>query len=332
MSYSKAEVNCGDLTIDGLLAGDASVQPLTSGTNAPAVGHLHDLLRGHEYAYLPDARAPEYTAYGPPTSRAVADHRQRNGIPAANTADTILLRDLVTRPAPKGAIGPAYVPLVLDTAFTSLHRFVWLTSLFETGGAFQTLNLNTDACGVSFGILQWAQKPGQLHRFLQTCHDRVPAEWARIMGDDSILAYTAKPNGGVDAKGVAVDPAFDLTKDPWKSRLEALGASLIVQRVQLDLAAETYGAELARERAYVLPATSQRGFAFLLDLVNQFGPARVEQHYQEAAKASSQEADILQALENVFVAIARPQFQPQVRARRQFFRTTTLLSDAPLPA
>ncbi len=325
-------MNCGDTTIDGLLAGDASVQPLTSGTNAPAVGHLHDLLRGHGYTYLADARAPEYTAYGPTTSRAVADYCQRNRITVANGADRAVLRDLVTRPAPKGGIGPAYVPLVLDTAFTPIHRFVWLTSLFETGGAFQTLNLNTDACGVSFGILQWAQKPDQLHRFLQACHDRVPAEWARIMGDDSILAYTAKPNGGVDANGVAVDPAFELTKDPWKSRLEALGASLKVQRVQLDLAAETYAAELASQRAYVLPTTSQRGFAFLLDLVNQFGPGRVEQHYKDAAQASSSEADILQTLENVFVAIARPQFQPQVRARRQFFRTTTLLSDAPMPA
>jgi len=324
-------MNCGDTTIDGLLAGDASVQPLTSGTNTPAVGHLHDLLRGHGYAYLADARAPEYTAYGPTTSRAVADYCQRNGIAAANGADGSVLRDLVTRPAPKGGIGPAYVPLVLDTAFTSVHRFVWLTSLFETGGSFQTLNLNTDACGVSFGILQWSQKPGQLHRFLQACHDRVPGEWTRIMGDDSILAYTAKPNGGVGANGVAIDPAFELTKDPWKSRLEALGASLIVQRVQLDLAAETYGAELAQERAYVLPTTSQRGFAFLLDLVNQFGPSRVEQHYQEAAKASPNEADILQTLENVFVGIARPEFQPQVRARRQFFRTTKLLSDAPMP-
>jgi hypothetical protein len=324
-------MNCGDTTIDGLLAGDASVQPLTSGTNTPAVGHLHDLLRGHGYAYLADARAPEYTAYGPTTSRAVADYCQRNGIAAANGADGSVLRDLVTRPAPKGGIGPAYVPLVLDTAFTSVHRFVWLTSLFETGGSFQTLNLNTDACGVSFGILQWSQKPGQLHRFLQACHDRVPGEWTRIMGDDSILAYTAKPNGGVGANGVAIDPAFELTKDPWKSRLEALGASLIVQRVQLGLAAETYGAELAQERAYVLPTTSQRGFAFLLDLVNQFGPSRVEQHYQEAAKASPNEADILQTLENVFVGIARPEFQPQVRARRQFFRTTKLLSDAPMP-
>jgi hypothetical protein len=35
-------------------------------------------------------------------------------------------------------------------------------------------------------------------------------------------------------------------------------------------------------------------------------------------------------MEDAFTAIARLQFQPQVRARREFFRTTTMLSDQPL--
>src|SRR5271166_1508693 len=130
------------------------------------------------------------------------------------------------------------------------------------------------------------------------------------MGDSTILDYTAKPNGGLDARGFAVDPAFELTKDPWKSRLQALGASLPMQRVQLALAAETYNAELARQTAYASKTTSQRGFAFLLDLANQFGPARVEQQYKQAAQPGVAEADILKAMEDAFTAIAKPQFQP----------------------
>lgn len=319
-------MNCGESTIDGLLAGDASVKPLSPGADVPAVGYLQDLLRGHGYSYLPDPRAASYGSYGPATARAIADYRQTNGLAAADLADSGLLRDLVSRAAPKAGLGPAYVPLVLDVAFTTILRFVWLTSLFETGGVLQTLNLNTDQCGVSFGILQWSQKPGQLHPFLQACRDREPAEWTRIMGGDTILDYTAKPNGGLDARGFAVDPAFELTKDPWKSRLQALGASLPMQRVQLDLAAQTYSAELARETAYASKTTSQRGFAFLLDLANQFGPARVEQHYKQAAQPGVSEAEILKAMEDAFTAIARPQFQPQVRARREFFRTTALLT------
>jgi hypothetical protein len=300
-------MNCGDLTIDGLLAGDVSVKPLYPGADAPAVGYLQDLLRGHGCTSLPDARAASYGAFGPATARAIADYRRTNGLGSENQADSVLLRDLVSRPAPKATLGPAYVPLVLDVAFTPILRFVWLTSLFETGGAFEMLNLNTDQCGVSFGILQWSQKPGQLRRFLEACSAREPAEWTRIMGSDSI-DYTA-----------------NLTKDPWKGRFEALGASLPIQRVQLEVAAETYSAELARETAYADKTTSSRGFAFLLDLANQFGPGRVEEQYKRAAQPDVGEPEILKAMEDAFTAIARPQFQPQVRARRAFFRTTPLL-------
>lgn len=322
-------MDCGDSTIDGLLAGDASVKPLGPGGAAPAIGHLHDLLRGHGFCYLPDPRATYYSVYGSVTRRAVKDYRAKHAIGAGEIADGELLRDAVSRPAPKAIIGPAYVPLVLDVAFTPLHRFLWLTSLFETGGAFQKLNLNTDGCGVSFGILQWSQKSGQLHRVLQACHDREPQEWERMIGDAAILDYTGKANGGLDAQGFAINEAFELTRDPWKTRLEALGSGLPLQRVQLTLAVESYRAELQRVTAYAGEAASERTLAFLIDLTNQFGPARVEQHYKEAARASAGPGEILQAMEAAFTAIANPRFQPQVRARREFFRTTALLSDGP---
>jgi len=160
------------------------VKPLYPGADAAAVGYLQDLLRGHGCNYLPDPRAASYRAYGSATGRAIADYRRTNGLAAADQADSWLLRDIVSRPAPKAALGPAYVPLVLDVAFTPVLRFVWLTSLFETGGVFGMLNLNTDQCGVSFGILQWSQKPGQLHRFLQACSawegGRVSLVWSFV--------------------------------------------------------------------------------------------------------------------------------------------------------
>jgi hypothetical protein len=42
------------------------------------------------------------------------------------------------------------------------------------------------------------------------------------------------------------------------------------------------------------------------------------------------ESAVLKAMEDAFTAIARLQFQPQVRARREFFRNTGLLSDEPM--
>lgn len=323
-------MNCGDPTIDGLLRNDGSVQPLAQGASGVAVGYLQDLLRGHGYSSMPDPRSSVYCSYGPVTAQTVASYRQKYGLPAGNAADAGMLADVVARPAGNAVLGPAYVPLVLNVPFTPMTRFVWLTSLFETGGAFARLNLNTDQCGLSFGILQWSQKPGQLHAFLNACFASEPDVWAQIMGGTEVLDYTAKPNGGLDASGLAIDPNFELTRDPWKSRIETLGASPAIQCVQIAQATEVYAADLTRMRQYAAVIQSERGFAFLLDLANQFGAGRVAQQYTANAAAGEPESAILVKLEDVFTNIARPQFQPQVRARREFFRTTTMLSDEAL--
>jgi hypothetical protein len=322
-------MNSGNSTIDGLLAADNSVQPLSSGTHAPAVCYLQDLLRCHGYSYLPDPRVSYYGTWGLSTTRAVTDYRRRHGLTPGSTADSALLHDLIQRPAVQPQLSPAYVPLVLGIAFTPVLGFVWLTSLFETGGLFAKINLNTDRCGASFGILQWSQKAGQLHNFFHACRTRQPVEWQTIMGTQAqaLLDYTARPNGGLDARGFALNPAFELTQDTWKSRLNNLGASRTTQQVQLELASETYQTALSNIKSWTHEGTSERAQAFLLDLGNQFGPARVQQHYEEAAKPGVPESEVLKELEDTFTAIARPQFQPQVRARREFFRTTPLLSD-----
>jgi len=302
-------------------------RPIRPGDHAPALGYLHDLLRGHGYSFVPDPRSDLYRSWCSATSLAVEHFRRSNGLLIHDWAGGDLLRELVSKPAPAAVLGGAYLPLVLDVPFTPILRFVWLTSLFETGGAFQKLNRNTDRCGISIGILQWSQKSGQLHRFLAACAEREPDEWMKIMSDRKILDYTARPDGGVDALGNAGDPDFELTNDPWRSKLETLGGDLAMQRVQLALAAEAYRDELAKLKAYAHAIVSERGFAFLLDLANQFGPGRVQQQYVKAAQPGVSENKILNMLTDVFVGMARLQFQPQVRARREFFLTTNLLSD-----
>jgi hypothetical protein len=323
-------MKCGDSTIDGLISVEGTAaRPLNPGDYAPAVGYLHDLLRGHGYAFLPDPRSDAYRSWESATSIAVQDFRRKRGLVLRDCAGGDLLRELIARPAPNAVVGGAYVPLVLNTPFSAILRFVWLTSLFKTGAAFEKLNLNTGRCGVSFGILQWSQRSGELHRLLRACAEREPEEWMKTMEDNAVLDYTARPDGGVDGLGNAADPAFDLTEAPWKPRLKALGANLPMQRIQLAFAAESYGAELDKLRVWASAITSERGLAFLLDLANQFGAGRVEQQYRKAAAGFS-ESKILKAMEDAFVDMARLQFQPRVRARREFFRTTELLSDDPL--
>jgi hypothetical protein len=51
------------------------------------------------------------------------------------------------------------------------------------------------------------------------------------------------------------------------------------------------------------------------------------------SKLQAQRVEVARALDRgfAFVSIARLQFQPPVRARREFFLSTDLLSDQPMP-
>ncbi len=210
------------------------------------------LLRGHGYNLLPDPRVPWYGKYGLSTSHAVADYRRKNGLPAADCADSALLKDLVQRPAPKRAEYPAYVTLVMNVLFTPITRFVWLTSLFETGGAFgpaQPQHRSVRRFLRNSAMVAEARSTAQTASHVP---DTKSPPNGRIIGgiagSTAILDHTAKPNGGVDAKGNSIDPDFELTKDPWKSRLLALGASPAMQTVQLDLASDLIPEPTPRNR------------------------------------------------------------------------------------
>jgi len=313
-----------------LLAGDSPAQLLQHGSSGVAVSYLQDLLRGHGYSALPDPRVDGYGSFGQITLHALGDYCAKNGLNASQGLDQTVLSDLVSRAATSAILSPVYLPLVLGIPFTSITRFIWLSSLFETRGSFTLLNLNTDRSGLSMGILQWAQRAGQLHTILAACADQAPDVWAANMGDRSVVDYTATPNGGIDADGWAKDPAFELTKKPWKSKLQALCADPAIQRVQTSVASTAYQTQFDRIQAWPGPPKSERLVAFLLDLGNQFGPGRVAQQFAALVTTGADESEIMQKLEDSFTALSSTAFQPQVRARRKFFRTTSVLSDQPV--
>ena len=95
-------------------------------------------------------------------------------------------------------------------------------------GKFGALNLNTDGAGLSFGLIQWAQRPGRLAEIVYAFCQAGAEDFARIFGygtlptAQGLLAHIRKPNGGVDpASGTTTDPDFDLIYEPWVSRFRA---------------------------------------------------------------------------------------------------------------
>src|SRR5574340_1035072 len=314
--------------IDGLVSGGGT--PLAPGDgDREAVCVLQDLLRSQGYTRIPDARSPGYGTFGNLTREAVLGCRAAAGLDSRPQADPALFQDLARRPTSRPSASRGYLALALDYDWDDTLAAVAATSLFESGGRFDCLNRNTDGAGLSFGIIQWAQKPGRLHEILDAFQERQPAVFARLAVDaPGLLAHTGCPNGGVDRRtGQTVDARFSLVDPPWTDRFQAMGRDRDLQKVQVDMAVEAYRRSIAR----LLPKTpeiqSQRGCAFLLDLANQHGDGGAASIYAAAHVPGMAEPDLLDAMQRESVRRVAAQFgagSPEASStfsRREFFRT-----------
>jgi len=327
--------------IDDLLGG-RTFAPLGSANCDPqAAGLIQDLLIGHGFTNLPGVLGRAHGTFGPQTTDAAREFQSRHQLPPTGTIDLATLRSLIDVHAPRPIACRGYLALVLDVAFTGMVRVMGLTTQFEGAGLFTAFNGNTDKAGLSFGLIQWAQKPGRLHELLAAFQAAQPAVFVEILGGGDaataaqLLAHTAKPRGGTDNGGATTDPSFDLIRDPWKSRFMEAGRSRPLQRVQVDTALAAFSKSLERLHRFAPQIRSERGVAFMLDVANQHGDGGAESIFSKVQARGASEAELLGAVQQESVARVRAQFGdgPETRAtqdRREAFRTTALLSDEPL--
>ena len=168
--------------IDQLLAG-GGVPPLgPDNTDVATVGLIQDLLIGQGFKGLPGPLASARGKFGPKTQQAVRDFQQNQGLPVTGTIDIATLNRLVDTPATRPLACCGYLTLVLDVAFAGMVRVMSLTSQFEGAGLFIAMNRNTDKAGLSFGLIQWAQKPRRLNELLRAFQAGDPDLFVQIFG------------------------------------------------------------------------------------------------------------------------------------------------------
>lgn len=333
--------NTGIARIDNLMAGTPGVAPIAVGDpDRDAVGAIQDLLMGYGNNHLPDVRLPEHGNYGSMTAAAVQQFRANAGLPPSNQVDSDCLIALARGKASDPMACPSYVALSLDVEVGPMTYLMTLTGLWEANARFARLNLNTDRAGLSFGVIQWAQKPGRLEEILSAFHGADAVRFGKLFGDSAatgLLAHVAQANGGVDkVTGVTTDPAFDLTADPWVSRMRAAGLDPVFQAVQVKLAAGDAQSAFDQMKADARLITSQRGAGFLLDVANQHGIGGALSIYDAVFTAGLSEPSLLQAMRDESVRRVRGQYgagSPEAQStasRRDWFRTTPVLSDRPL--
>jgi len=325
-----------DQLFSGLLA-----PPLAAGEpDRDAVGVVQDLLRGHGFAELPGLLGTARGIFGPLTTAAVEHFQSAHKLAGAGSVDQPTLKAMVDVPAVAPSMARGYLALTLDVTFTPLVRIVSITSQFEGAGLFTAINRNTDRAGLSFGAIQWAQKPGRLNELLRACRTAENDVFVQIFGaGDAVLAaglieHTALPSCGVDGQGQTTDPRFDLTSETWVSRFLAAGRHRALQTVQANVALDAFQKSLARLRSFAPTIQSQRGVAFMLDLANQYGDGGAQRIFQAVALPGLSEPELLEAIEQESVARVRRQFgdgpvTDSTRSRREAFRVSALLSDKP---
>ena len=325
---------CGVNRIDDMLGGSTQALPLATGDNdVAAVGVVQDFLACQGQRGMPGPLSGAWGRYGSQTTQAVGEFQRDCGLPASGQVYLSTLRALVERPAPAATATRGYLALVLDIEYQGITRLMSLTSQFEGAGRFGAVNLNSDRAGLSFGLIQWAQKPGRLNELLRSFSDSAPEDFVRILGGGDaglargLIAHTAKPRGGTDSLGVTTNPQFDLVVEPWLARFRAAARERRLQKVQVQTAAADFASSLARLRVYAPELTTEREIAFMLDLANQHGDAGARSIRDTAgSKLIDMAAESEKRVAAQFGADSNE--LASTRTRRNAFRTSALLSDA----
>ncbi len=147
------------------------------GDLGPAVPLVQDRLR--ELGYFEGGES----GFGPQTEEAVRQFQRSRGLGPDGVVGPITWARLF----PLRRFTREYLQGVLygdggRQVYDGLDEVVGAVAAGE-GGAFDALQLNGDGEGLSFGILQWAQRPGSLQPLLQACYGADEAKFVEIFGD-----------------------------------------------------------------------------------------------------------------------------------------------------
>lgn len=327
---------CGISRIDDLNRGAAGVIPLGPGEDdRESVGVVQQMLAGMGLRGLPNLLSPDYGMFGPQTMAAVQTFRLQQGLRPGCDVDGECLKALAQANAPEPVVSRGYITLVLNFPYNGLVKILSVVAQMEGAGKFGAMNLNTDRAGLSFGLIQWAQKPGRLAEILRAFALADPMAFAGFFaGGDAnraadFVAHIKLPGGGVNPEsGETTNPAFDLVKEPWVSRFHQAALFKPYQQVQVKTALEDFAGSFKRIHSYAPQLTSERAVGFMIDLANQFGDAGAHGVYQSVAQGGVPVEELLQAVAEESVARVADPFKAGTQARRQHFLTTEFLSDA----
>ncbi len=172
---------------------------------------------------------------------------------------------------------------VADTVTDAAHaaadlvsRMTWVPRVIRRvmrhEGGYDSLNLNTDGAGLSFGILQWPQRTGDLARVLAAMYAADATTFQRVFGPDWPKLLQA-----VNSRSLAPVASAVLWAEPWVSRFRAAGRHPPFQEAQDKLAREGEHFQAAEAVARKLNVPTERALALFFDTAVQQGAGAADQ-------------------------------------------------------
>lgn len=150
-----------------------------------------------------------------------------------------------------------------------VERIVARTSAHE--GGYDSLNRNSDGAGLSFGIIQWAQRPGTLGKLLAKMYAADPLLFESIFGPNSqeLLRKTRD-------RDMSPIEGSVIWQEPWISRFKDAGKHPKFQEVQRREALEGEYMRAAIAVARKLGVKTERAIALFFDTAVQQGPGAAQ--------------------------------------------------------
>lgn len=241
--------------------------------------------------------------YGGNTVSAVSAFQKSQGLPETGAVDDVTWTKIMH----------ADIPPVLD-------RCLGLTATFE-GHGFTLAQGNFDGAGVTWGIIGFTLKHGELKTIVKAAFAKDPATVRACFGDktDELLATLEKPMDQQLAWADAISTGASKAglAEPWKTAFRKFGETPLAQRLQLERVRDAYYTP-ALQTAKKFGLTTEVGAALCFDIHVQNGGVRsaAETTVRSKITPGMSEADVRVLIANAVADNALPQWREDVRARK----------------
>jgi hypothetical protein len=243
-------------------------------------------------------------SYGHGTIAAVQAFQQKHGLPVTGNVDTDTWAALTSN---------APIPPLRE-------RCLGLTSTFE-GHGYTLAEGNFDGAGVTWGIIGFTLKGGELTSIVDAAYKSDPALVRNCFGDctDALLHILGQPQDQqlAWASSVSSGASKNTLAEPYKSGFRQLGETSLGQELQQKrVDADYFQPALATAKAYGL--TTELGIALAFDIHVQDGGI----NHIVGAKVRAQmhpgisERDVRMLIANGIADHALPAWSEDVRTRK----------------